>query len=91
MMHPRFSAYLGNAHRQALSREAAQTALADDANPATGGIWSAAALMVADVLLKVGKRLHAHYSRKRLAHVHEARCAIESMRHCDGVPCERAA
>lgn len=83
------STYLADAHRHDLLCEARQAALAAEATSKTGGIWSAALLVGANQLLRVGHQLRAHVSHKRLARAHGTPCGVASMCHCDAVPCHR--
>ena len=81
--------YFADAHRHDLLCEARQAALAAEVASATGGMWSAALLTLADLLVHAGQRLHVRLSHKRLVHAHVASFGIESMCHHDGALCKR--
>ncbi|MGZ3581571.1 MAG: hypothetical protein ACXWQ5_14250 [Ktedonobacterales bacterium] len=66
------STNLAEAHRQDLLREAQQAAQASEVTSENGGIWTAALLVVADLLLDAGQRLHKYLLRRRVEHAYGA-------------------
>ena len=67
--------YLAQERRRELSREARQAALAAEATPDTSGIWTAALLLLADVLVHAGQRLRVRLGRGQVAHAAHAQHA----------------
>ncbi|HEX8033280.1 MAG TPA: hypothetical protein VF510_05510 [Ktedonobacterales bacterium] len=66
------SGYLAETHRQDLLREAERARLASEIPHESDGIWTAALMLVADLLLDAGQRLHKHLAHKRLEHAYGA-------------------
>lgn len=70
------STHLAETHRQDLLREARHANLANEVTskvtPERSGLWTAALLMVADLLLDTGQRLRAHIAHKRLKQLYGA-------------------
>jgi hypothetical protein len=79
------SDYLTETHRQDLLREAQRARLAGEIPHESGGIWTAALLIVADLLLDAGQRLHKHLAHKRLEHAYAAPGNIGVMCCDDGL------
>ncbi len=66
------SDYLTEAHQQDLLREAQRARLASEIPHESGGIWTTALMLVADLLLDAGQRLHKHLAHKRLERAYGA-------------------
>lgn len=81
----RMSESLADAHRRELLREAQQAALAAEATAEASGIWTAALLVVADLLMAAGQRLRARLGRGQVAHAHHAHHAPYAPYRVDGL------
>lgn len=88
----RMNESLADAHRRELLREAGQAALAAEATAEAPGLWTAALLVVADVLMAAGQRLRARLGRGQVAHAHHAPYApyrvdglCQGRAECEGV------
>lgn len=85
------STQLAEAHRQDLLREAQRANLASEITPERiperSGIWTAALLLIADLLLDSGQRLRAHIAHKRLKRAYEALHTIDDICGCDETLC----
>ena len=80
------STYLTEAHRQDLLREAQQAAQASEVASESGGIWNTVLLLVADLLLDAGQRLHKYLLRRRVEHAYGAPDTIGGV-CCDDALC----
>jgi hypothetical protein len=81
------TAYLAEAHRQELFREAQQAALAAEADPVASYLGTTALLLASDLLLAAGHRLRARHALPPLLHTPVVPCPGSSLPATTFPPC----